>query len=64
MEKLKGIPKSETIWVRLDVNGVIKYAITSDPARTKYKLYTVDGDVATYTKHSATSPLDLEKYIT
>lgn len=63
MEKLKGIPKSETVWVRY-IDGVIKYAITSDPARTKYKLYTVDGNVATYTKHSATSPLDLEKYIT
>lgn len=63
MEKLKGIPKSETVWVRY-INGVIKYAITSDIARTKYKLYTVDDNTATYTKHSAASPLDLEKYIT
>ena len=62
MENLKGIPKSETVWVRY-TDGEIKYAITSDAARTKYKLYTVDGHTATYTKHSAISPLDLEKYI-
>ena len=62
MEQLKGIPKSETVWVRYK-DGEIKYAITQDASRTKYKLYTVDGNTATYTKHGATSPLDLEKYI-
>lgn len=59
----KGIPKTEKVWVKY-VDGVIKYAITSDPSRTRYKLYTIDNDKATYTKHSAASPLDLEKYIT
>ena len=57
-------PKNEILWVQIfDLQDKLTHIITSDLHRETYKLYQVNGDNLTYTKHKATNPLDLEKYI-
>lgn len=39
------IPKNQILWLkRTDAKGNPKWIVTSDPARVKYYLYSVDGD--------------------
>lgn len=39
------IPKGQILWLkRTDAKGNPKWIVTSDPARVKYYLYSVDGD--------------------
>lgn len=39
------IPKGQILWLKLtDAKGNPKWIVTSDPARVKYYLYSVDGD--------------------
>lgn len=57
-------PKNEILWVQIfDLQDKLTHVITSDLHRETYKLYQVNGDSLTYTKHKTTNPLDLEKYI-
>ncbi len=57
-------PKNEILWVQIfDLQDKLTHVITSDLHRETYKLYQVNGDNLTYTKHKTTNPLDLEKYI-
>lgn len=58
-----GIPKTEIIWVQQCENDIIKFIITSDKLRIKYKLYKIVDNKAVYTKHNSENPTQLEKYM-
>ena len=52
------IPKGQILWLkRTDAKGNPKWLITSDPARIKYYLYSVNGEKAEKVKISD-SPAD------
>ncbi|MBE6724942.1 MAG: hypothetical protein E7576_07075 [Ruminococcaceae bacterium] len=57
------IPKGQKLWETVcDEKGRVKWAITSDPARTVYYLYSVNGDgLIMWTKKTG-SPAGFEKY--
>ena len=58
------IPKNETLWLQaFDKDNNLTHVITSDQHRAAYKLYEVDGDKLTYTKHKSSNPRDLDKWI-
>lgn len=63
------IPRGEMICLRyVNQNDEVTYVVTASKVMGKYqeeyvyKLYKVDGEELVYTKHKASSPLDLEKY--
>lgn len=58
------LSKNEILWETiLDEKGRVKWAITSDPARTVYRLYSVckDGSTIAVAKKVG-SPAGFEKY--
>lgn len=60
---IKGIPKSEQIYVRhCSEDGTLKYIITTD-RYGNYKLYRYKDGQAVYSKHKADNPIDLNEYI-
>ena len=57
------LPKGQKLWETIcDEKGRVKWAITSDPARTNYILYKVDGETVEKVK-SAASPGGFEKIV-
>lgn len=57
------LPKGQILWETIwDEKGRVKWAITSDPARTVYYLYSVSGDTAVAVTKKVGSPKGFEKY--
>lgn len=57
-------PKNEILWVQYLGSGfTVTHIITSDKHRDTYKLYKVEGDNLIYTKHKASDPRDLERWV-
>ena len=57
-------PKNEILWVQIfDLQDKLTHVITSDLHRDTYKLYKVEGDNLIYTKHKASDPRDLERWV-
>ena len=66
MSDLKGIVKSEKVWVTYIIDNKSKYIITSDRDRRVYYLYEYNEEENKYIKsnHQSENPLKLEeKYI-
>ena len=61
----KGVPSTETVWLQVlkQDTDIVLYVVTSDKLRQWYKLYSVADNKATYTKHKAQDPRELDKYI-
>ena len=57
-------PKNEILWVQIfNLQDKLTHIITSDKHREIYKLYKVEGDNLIYTKHKASDPRDLERWV-
>lgn len=57
------IPKGQKLWETIrDEKGRVKWAITSDPARTVYYLYSVSGETTVAVTKKTGSPAGFEKY--
>lgn len=57
------IPKGQRLWVTIrDEKRRVKWAITSDPARTIYYLYSVAGENTVSVTKKTGSPKGFEKY--
>ena len=57
------IPKGQILWETIrDEKGRVKWAITSDPARTTYYLYSVSEDATVAVTKKVGSPKGFEKY--
>ena len=57
-------PKNEILWVQIfDLQDKLTHIITSDKHRDTYKLYKIEGDNLIYTKHKASDPRDLERWV-
>lgn len=57
------LPKGQILWETIwDEKGRVKWAITSDPARITYYLYSVSGDTTFAVTKKVGSPKGFEKY--
>jgi hypothetical protein len=57
------LPKGQLLWETIrDEKGRVKWAITSDPARTVYYLYSVSGETTVAVTKKVGSPKGSEKY--
>ena len=57
------LPKGQILWETIrDEKGRVKWAITSDPARTVYYLYSVSGDATVAVTKKVGSLKGFEKY--
>lgn len=41
---MRGIPKSQKIWVTTKINDKLSFIITSNESRTTYNLYEISGE--------------------
>lgn len=58
------IPKNEILWVQyLGADFTATHIITSDKHRDTYKLYKIEGGDLVYTKHKASDPRELERWV-
>lgn len=58
------LPTNEILWTQyLNNKDKVIHIITSDKHRDTYKLYKVEGDNLIYTKHKASDPRDLERWV-